>query len=66
MAASYDSQLGVGKTTLNELTHTGDGNIKGNKLLEAGDCTNCVLGGPNSFLSAQMGLNSASGHASDM
>lgn len=31
VAASYASQLGVGKTAPNELTHTEDGNIKGNK-----------------------------------
>lgn len=66
MAASYVSQFGVRKTTLNELTHTGDENIKGNKLLETSDCSNCILEGPSGFLSAQMGLNFVSGHAPDM
>lgn len=66
MAASYASQFGAGKTTLNELIHTGDGNIKGNKLLETSDCSNYILEGPNSFWSVQMGLNFASGHAPDM
>lgn len=63
---SYASQFGAGNTALNEFTHIGDGNIKGNKMLETSDCSNYMLEGPNGFLSAQVGLKFASDHAPDM